>query len=650
MDFKNVKKALNFSGTEGFGANEDEEQKIQPKSALETLKDIIAPSALEVGSSYVKIESKFAKTLFVFTYPKYLTVNWLSPIINMGQPLDISFFIHPFPTEKVMKHLLKQLTSVSAEMMDREEKGLVRDPVLEAAYQNIEDLRDKLQTAEEKMFKFGLYITIYGDTARKLDQLENELRAVLESRMVYIKPALYQQKEGFNSSLPIGYDELLIHNELNTSPLSSMFPFISFDLTSDRGILYGINRHNSSLILFDRFSLENANSVVFAKSGSGKSYFTKLEILRSMMLGMDVIVIDPENEYQFLAETVGGNFFKISLTSEHHINPFDIPPIGKDESPSDVLRSTIVNLMALLKVMLGDLTPEEESILDSGLTETYLSRDITADRPDMADLTPPLMSDLYTILSNMEGGESLAIRLQKYTEGMYSGFLNQHTNIKLDSQLIVFNIRDMEEQLRPLAMFIVLNYIWLEIRKRTKKRLLIVDEAWWMMQHDDSAAFLFGIAKRARKYYLGLTTITQDVADFIASPYGKPIITNSSIQLLLRQSPASIDVVQNTFNLTDEEKFLILEANVGEGLFFAGNKHVAIRIIASYTEDQIITSDPEQLLKIEQARQEVQEKQVKEERKQEDYTAGVQEGADMDTNQDNSQGAPPAEPQNDSQN
>ena len=583
------------------------------QSELETLRDIIAPSALEVTSNYIKIGTKYAKTIFIFTYPKYLASNWFSPIINMGQPMDVSFFIHPYRTEKVMKTLQGQITSITAEMMEREEKGLIRDPLLEAAHQNIEDLRDKLQAAEEKMFKFGLYITLYGDNPKKLDQLENELRAILESRMVYIKPALYQQKAGFNSSMPIAYDELLIHNSLNTGPLSSTFPFVSFDLTSDKGILYGINRHNSSLILFDRFSLENANSVIFAKSGSGKSYFTKLEILRSMMLGVDTIVIDPENEYQFLAETVGGSFFKISLTSEHHINPFDLPPIGKDENPGDVLRSNIITLMGLLKVMLGKITPEEESILDSAITETYSSRDITPERKDFSDITPPLFTDLQTVLESMQGGESLAIRLKKYTEGIYSGFLNQHTNVNLENQLAVFNIRDMEEELRPVAMFIILNYIWVAIRKNLKKRMLVVDEAWWMMRHENSAEFLFSMAKRARKYYLGLTTITQDITDFVNSPYGKPIVTNSSIQLLLRQSPASVDVVQKTFNLTDEEKFLLLESGVGEGLFFAGNKHVAIKVIASYTEDQIITSDPAQLLEIEKAKEELEKEEEIEE-------------------------------------
>ena len=576
------------------------------KQQLETLRDIIAPAALEVSASYVKLGENYARTLFVFTYPHYLTTGWMTPIINMGNAMDISFFVVPVSSERVLKSLQRQITNVEAETMERAEKGLVRDPMLEAAYQNIEDLRDRIQQAEERMFQLGVYITIYSTSLKHLDQLENEMRSILESRMVYVKSALYQQIIGFNSSLPILYDELRIYTSMNTGPLSSVFPFVSFDLSADKGILYGINRHNSSLVLFDRFSLENANVVVFGKSGGGKSYATKLEILRTMMTGTDVIVIDPENEYKFLAETVGGSFFRISLTSEHHINPFDLPPVGPDETPADLLRSSIVTLMGLLKVMLGGVTHEEEALLDHALNETYAARDITPDRTTFEGLAPPLMDDPHAVLQSMEGAESLALRLQPYVEGIYSGFLNQPTNVAMQNQLVVFNIRDMETELRPAAMFLILHYIWNTVRKTLKKRALIIDEAWWMMQHEDSAAFLYAIAKRCRKYYLGLTTITQDVSDFMASNYGKPIITNSSMQILLKQSPAAIDVIQSTFNLTEEEKYLLMEGAVGEGLFFAGNKHVAIKIIASYVEDQIITSDPEQLLQIAKAREELE--------------------------------------------
>jgi type IV secretory pathway VirB4 component len=387
---------------------------------------------------------------------------------------------------------------------------------------------------------------------------------------------------------------------LNSSPLSSLFPFISFDLTSDKGILYGINRHNSSLVLFDRFSLENYNSITFAKSGSGKSYTTKLEILRTLMFDTEVIVIDPESEYEYLSEAVGGRYFKISLNSEHHINPFDLPMPRDGESTANILRSNIINLVGLFRIMLGGLTAEEDALIDRAITETYALKDITPDS-DFSQIEPPLLSDFELVLSGMEGGESLAQRLTKYTKGTWSGFINRPSNIDINKKFVVFSVRDMEDELKPIAMYIITHFIWGAIRKDLKKRLLVIDEAWWMMKSEDTASFLLSLAKRGRKYYLGVATITQDVDDFLKSPYGLPIITNSSIQILLKQSPSSIDKLQQTFNLTDEEKYLLLESGVGEGIFFAGLKHVAIKIIASYTEDQIITSDPSQILAIKQA-------------------------------------------------
>ncbi|MBU2109829.1 DUF87 domain-containing protein [Patescibacteria group bacterium] len=444
---------------------------------------------------------------------------------------------------------------------------------------------------------------VYADNVEELNKTETEIKSILESKLVYVRPTLFRQLEGLNSIFPFGTDKLDINSKMNSSPASSIFPFVSFDLSSDRGILYGINRHNNSLVLFDRFSLENYNSVIFAKAGAGKSYSTKLEILRTLMFDTEVIVIDPEREYEHLAEAIDGRYFNISLTSKHHINPFDLPPIGEDESPADVLRSNIINLVGLFRLMLGGLNPEEDSIMDRAISETYASRDITPDN-DFSNISPPTLSDLELVLAGMQGGESLAQRLSKYTRGTWAGFLNQLTNVDINRKFVVFSVRDMEEELRPVAMYIITHYIWNAIRKNIKKRLLVVDEAWWMMKSEDTASFLFSIAKRCRKYFLGLATITQNVEDFLGSPYGVPIITNSSIQILLKQSPASIDVVQKTFNLTDEEKFLLLESDVGEGIFFAGLKHVAIKILASYTEDQIITSDPAQLMAIKKAKEE----------------------------------------------
>jgi type IV secretory pathway VirB4 component len=437
-----------------------------------------------------------------------------------------------------------------------------------------------------------------------LDEAEEQIMSLFEARMVYIKPAIFQQEAGLNSCLPIGKDELLISNSMNTAPLSTVFPFVSSNLSANKGILYGINRHNNSLIIFDRFSMENGNMVIFGKSGGGKSYAVKVEILRSLMFGLDVIVVDPENEYQHLAEAVDGAYFKISLTSDSHINPFDISPPGEDETTEDVLRSKIMDLVGLLRVALGELTPEENSILDRALTETYATKDITP-QSDLKNITPPLLSDLETVLENMQGGERLAKRLQRYTKGSFAGFLNQSTNIDINKNLIVFSTRDMEDELKPVAMYLILQFIWNLIRSELKKRIMVVDEAWWMMKNEAGGSFLHGIAKRCRKYWLGLTTITQDIPDFMTSQWGKPIVTNSSIQILFKQSPATIDVVQQTFNLTDEEKYLLLQADVGEGIFFAGLKHAAIKVVASYTEDQIVTSNPEQLAQIQKAKEEI---------------------------------------------
>lgn len=565
--------------------------------------DIIAPSALHITPREMNLGDKLVRTFYVISYPRFLAGSWFSPIINLDKVFDVSIYIHPIDTAEILRKFQKRVAEVQSQIASRQEKGLVRDPVLDTAYQDIEGLRDQLQQAQERVFDVGLYISIYGDNQEDLNKTEAEIRSILDSKLVYVKPALFQQEQGFRSIIPTGHDMLEVNSKMNSAPLSSLFPFISFDLTSDKGILYGINRHNSSLVLFDRFSLENYNSVVFAKSGSGKSYSTKLEILRSLMFDTEVIVIDPESEYEYLANAVGGRFFNISLSSDNHINPFDLPTPREDEAPSDVLRSNIINLVGLFRIMLGSLTPEEDAIVDRAITETYALKDITGD-VDFSNMEPPLLSDFELVLAGMQGSESLVQRLSKFTKGTWASFINRPTNVDINKKFVAFSVRNMEDELKPAAMYIVTHFIWNAVRKELKKRLLVIDEAWWMMKSDDTASFLYSMAKRGRKYYLGLATITQDVEDFLKSPYGGPMLTNSSIQILLKQSPTSIDAVQKTFNLTDEEKFLLLESGVGEGIFFAGLKHVAIKIISSYTEDQIITSDPSQLLAIEKEKAE----------------------------------------------
>ena len=577
--------------------------------SLLTLTDVIAPSAISINPRSISISGTQARVFYAVSYPRYLNDGWLEPILNLEKEIDVTIIIHPISTADTLKKFQKKVAEVQSQINIRAERGEVRDPQLEAAYRNLEELRDKLQQAEEKLFDVGLYIAVYGSDEAALNKVEGDIKGMLDSRLIYIKPALFQQEQGIQSIIPTATDELLVHSKFNSSPLSSFFPFTSFDLTSDTGILYGVNRHNSSLVLFDRFGLTNYNSVTFATSGAGKSYSIKLEILRSLMFGTEVIVIDPEREYEYLAEATGGRFFNISLSSKHHINPFDLPPPADDEEPADILRSQIVHLIGLFRLMLGGLSPEEETVVDQAIRETYALKDIT-EQSNFATLEPPLLSDFEMVLAGMNGSASLISRLQKYTSGTWSGFMNHPTNVDIQQKFVVFSLRDMEDELKTIAMFIITNYIWSAIRRRLVKRLLVIDEAWWMMKSEDTASFLFSLAKRGRKYFLGIATITQDVDDFLRSPYGVPMITNSSLQFLMKQSPTAIDNIQRTFNLTDEEKFLLLESDVGEGLFFVGLKHVAIKVIASYTEDQIITSDPSQILQIKNARREFEGSQL----------------------------------------
>lgn len=576
---------------------QDDEKTFQ--EGIATVKDLIAPSSMDISSTKIRIGDVHARSFFVYSYPRFLDTNWLAPLINFDVTMDISMYVYPYDSAAIMKKLRKKVAQFRSTMRMDREKGVVEDPGLETALEDAESLRRDLQRGTERFFQFCLYFTIYSDEEKKLDTLCKQLESMLGAHLVLTKRADMQMDHALNACLPFALDELQMMNNMNTGPLSTTFPFTSSELTSNSGILYGLNRHNDSLIIFDRFELENANAVVFAKSGAGKSYAVKLEVLRSLMMGTDVIVIDPENEYKSLCQTVGGTYINVSLGSNERINPFDLPlaPEDKIEKTGDRLREHIINLTGLVKLMLGKITDEEAGLLDQALIETYRAKGITMETEEPSSLVPPLMQDLVQILEGIKGGENMGQRLRKFVEGTFSGIFNQATNVNLTSGMVVFSIRDLEEELRPLASYVILNYIWNIVRSKLKKRMLIIDEAWIMMQHEDSARFLYGLAKRARKYYLGVTTITQDVEDFVTSPFGKPVITNSSIQLLLKQSPAAIEYLQKIFNLTDGEKYLLLNSAVGQGLFFAGNKHVAIQVIASYGEDKIITTKPEDLIK-----------------------------------------------------
>lgn len=583
---------------------EDAEVQRAFEQGITTLRDLISPSSIEIQSDHFRLGTKYGRTLYIYGYPRTISTGWLSPLINMDEVLDISIYIYPVDTGVIMKNLRKKVTQLEADISLNAEKGRIRNPETEHAIQDAEELRDDLQLGREKFFRFGLYVTLWADSLDELNFVQHKIENYFGSSMIFSKVATSQQEQGMNSTMPMATDQLMIRRNMNTSAISTSFPFTSADLTQEKGILYGVNLHNNGLVIFDRFTLENANLVVFAKSGAGKSFAVKLEAIRSMMMGSEIVIIDPENEYQKLCDAVGGSYVRLSLNSDVRINPFDLPKVIDSEDASDALRANLVTLHGLFRLMLGGtqsgpggqtvaaLTPSEEADLDQALIDTYARAGITSD-PLTHQSTPPTIVNLYDTLLHMGGsGPQLAQRLRKYSTGTFAGIFSQQSNIDINNQMVVFNIRDLEDELRPVAMYIVLNHIWNIVRAKQKRRLLIVDEAWQLMKYDDSANFLFSLAKRARKYYLGLTTITQDVEDFMSSKMGRAIVMNSSMQLLLKQSAAAVDVLSDVFKLTSAERQLLSSLPVGQGLFFAGQSHVHIQIVASETETGLITTSP----------------------------------------------------------
>ncbi len=566
------------------------------REGITTIKDLIAPSGINIKTGMLEIGTKLSRSFFILVYPRVIASGWLEGIVNVDIPLDLSIYIYPKDSSEVLKELKKKVGRIQATLFDNQERGQARDPQLETAYQDVEQLRDQIQQGVERFFQVGVYITVFAENLDQLEKYSQTVEAVLAQQSIIMKRAALQMGEGFNSTLPIMKDSLKVLTNLNTSPLSACFPFVSADLSSNNGILYGINRHNSSLVIFDRFELENANSLVFATSGAGKSYAVKLEILRSLMMGVNVIIVDPEAEYRNLSDTLGGAYINMSLNSDNRINPFDLPKALPGENKTDILRTAIIDLLGLMTLMIGKMTTEETAVMEKAISETYARRDITP-ASDFNNLTPPTMGDLVEILNGIDGGDSLAQKLYRYTEGTFAGIFNQRTNVNVNNALVIYNIRDLQDSLRSIAMYIILKQVWNEIRSELKKRILAIDEAWIMMQYEDSAKFLLGLVKRARKYYLGVTCITQDVGDFLASPYGKPIVNNSALKLLLKQSPSSIDLIGEVFALTTGEKQILVNCSVGEGIFFAGPRHVAIQILAFPTENTIITTNPKELMR-----------------------------------------------------
>ena len=562
------------------------------------IKDIIAPSAVEVDFSYIRIGQNYYTTLFISGYPRFVGANWLSPIINFDHTLDLSMFYYPVKSKGILEDLKKKITEMEATVRTDRERGKIEDPTVTSALEDAHALQEQLVKGIERFFQFSFYITIPAETLEELITVKTKVESTLGSLLLISKTATLQMEQAFQSTIPTALDKLLITRNMDTTSLATTFPFTSSDLTMETGIMYGINRHNGSLIIFDRFSMENANTVVFAKSGSGKSYFVKLEALRSLVFGAEIIIIDVEEEYKMLCEAVGGDFISFSANSKARINPFDLSNIAVEGE--NELGQKILSLHTLLKLIYKDMSSAEEAILDRALIETYRIKGITPDPETQMTKEPPVMEDLYKVLLGADEPEAkgMAERLERYIKGSLAGIFDSQSNVNLSSKMTVFSTKNLEDILRPIAFYIILDFIWTKIRRDLKKRILIVEEAWYLMQNEDSARFIYGIAKRARKYYLGLTTISQDVDDFLTSEYGKAIVTNSSIQVLLKQHPAAIDKVADTFYLSEGEKRLLLGAGQGEGLFFAGANHVAIRVVASEAEHNLITTNPAELLKL----------------------------------------------------
>ncbi|MBP9719316.1 MAG: ATP-binding protein [Candidatus Levybacteria bacterium] len=561
-----------------------------------SLADILSPSSVEVDFKYIRVGEKFMRTLFVVGYPRYVAANWLEPLINFDHQLDISMFVYPTAANDVLSDLRRKIAEMEATIASEMEGGRVVDPKTTAALEDALGLQEELAKGVERFFLFSLYITISSDSLKDLDEATKKLTGTMASILLLAKTATLQMEEGFKTTLPIGRDMLYITRNMDTTSLASTFPFTSAMLTQEKGVLYGINQQNGSLIIFDRFSLENANEVVLGKSGAGKSYLIKIEVIRQLMFGTEVIIVDPEGEYEMLAETLGGEALQFSSSSPVKINPFDLA--GVYEEGENELGLKILSLFGLLKIITGDLDPAHDAILDRALVETYRQKGITTD-PATQQMTPPLMEDLYKTLLGTEdpNARELALRLEKFIKGSLAGIFNQQSNFNINKQFTVFSLKGMEEELRPIAMHIILDFVWTKVRKDLKKRVLILDEAWYMMKYQDSASFVYGIAKRARKYYLGMTTATQDVEDFISTDYGKAVLTNSSIQMLLKQGTAEVDLISKTFFLSEGERELLISADVGEGLFFAGHNHVAMKVIAAAFEHEIATSNPIELSK-----------------------------------------------------
>jgi conjugal transfer ATP-binding protein TraC len=564
-------------------------------STISDYKTHISPSFWEFKSTQFNISWLFGKSYYVQSYPSYIDALRTRDIFSFNKKRDMSFILYPEDDSAIQWMLKQKATQLKAEINESVSKGITLDTEIEQQYKDIDDIRQKLTTREERYFELGYYINIYDEKEEKLKETGRKFEQKISGYWIKLKNATQRMDEWFNSALPICTDELWITRSSVTSSLSGSFPFMSNDLLQDTWILYGVNSYTWWIVIFDRFNnkLPNMNSCILATSWAWKSFTVKLEILRYLINWIDSIVIDPENEYKDLCEKVWWTYVNIATSSQQFLNPFDIPPKIEDIEYGkwDLLRSQIMNLIWLIELLIWGLDTEDEALLDKALQNTYNLKWFSFDDTSYEWKQPPIMEDLMNTLDGMQWWEKMALKLSKYVTWTFGKIFNNYTNVDINNAMTVFSIRDLEDVLKTPAMFNVLNFIRTKVRSHKKKRLLVCDEAWIMLKHKTSAEFLFGLIKRARKYGVGITTISQDIEDFVKSEYGKPIISNSALQILLKQSTTSIKSLNSLLWLSEAEQRRLVSCGIWEWLIFAGPQHVWVKVLASPQESAFISTD-----------------------------------------------------------
>ncbi len=559
------------------------------------LVDLISYAGLKEFSSYLELDGKYLRTLFISGFPYIATTGWLNNLINFSHSVDISYHIELVDPLLAIPKLTRKITELESRRRVMLQQGkIVGSEVLDPLDSAI-NLKDRILRGQEKLFQFSIYITISEDSLLELDKTTRLLEATLATKLFYIKTASFQQLDGLQTMLPRGENLLSQKRNLDSSSAALTFPFISSEFVQESGVLYGINRSNNSLVILDRFSLNNANSITFAQSGSGKSYFAKVEILRNLMQKTKVIVIDPEREYKQLSDSLAGTYTKLSLGSKEKINPFDFSLSSYGSTHS--LGEHIQDLTEVLSLMCEGFSIEEKAIIDKALIKTYKKFGWTLRSKKAQGKSYPLLKDLYEILK-LDGETKLVAKFEKFVKGSLATVFNSQTNIELKNRLIIFDIKDLPESLRQIMLVIVANFVYNQVKRAPQKRLLVIDEGWLLLEHEESARFVSGLTRRARKYFLGVSIITQQASDFLNNTYGKAIASQTSLRILMRQDTTTIKSVVEEFKLSEYEENFLLTCDKGEAIIIADQNHIAIKIIASEKEHPLITTDPSEVYRV----------------------------------------------------